>query len=53
MLGALALMIAAPAAQATFHLMNEVREVYPGTGDDSYVELQMYAADRCSWAAIS
>ncbi|MGN6557024.1 MAG: hypothetical protein ACTHLH_03320 [Solirubrobacterales bacterium] len=33
---------AAPAAQATFHLI-KVREVYPGSADDSYVELQMYA----------
>lgn len=34
---------AAPAAQATFHLI-KVREVYSGSADDSYVELQMYAA---------
>ena len=42
---ALALLIAAPAAQATFHLI-KVREVYAGTEDDSYVELQMYAAGQ-------
>jgi hypothetical protein len=39
------LLIAAPAAQATFHLI-KVREVYPGSNDDSYVELQMYAAGQ-------
>lgn len=38
-------MIAAPAAQATFHLI-KVREVYPGTNNDSYVELQMYAGGQ-------
>src|ERR1700710_922912 len=38
------LLIAAP-AQATFHLI-KVREVHPGTSDDSYVELQMYAAGQ-------
>ena len=38
-------MVAAPAAEATFHLI-KVREVYPGTNDDSYVELQMYAAGQ-------
>jgi len=36
---------AAPTAQATFHLI-KVREVYAGTSDDSYVELQMYAAGQ-------
>jgi hypothetical protein len=36
---------AAPAAQATFHLI-KVREVYPGAGNDSYVELQMYASGQ-------
>jgi hypothetical protein len=40
----LLLLIAAP-AQATFHLI-KVREVYPGTNDDSYVELQMYAGGQ-------
>lgn len=35
----------APAAQATFHLL-KVREVYAGSADDSYVELQMYAAGQ-------
>jgi hypothetical protein len=39
------LLVAAPAAQATFHLI-KVREVYAGTNDDSYVELQMYAAGQ-------
>jgi hypothetical protein len=38
----MALLVAAPAAQASFHLM-KVREVYP-TGDASYVELQMFSA---------
>jgi hypothetical protein len=42
-LGALiALLIAVPAAQASFHLI-KVREVYPA-GDAGYVELQMYSA---------
>lgn len=40
-----ALLAAAPAAQATFHLI-QVREVYAGNNDDSYVELQMYAAGQ-------
>ncbi len=45
-LGSLLLVLtAAPAAQATFHLI-KVREVYPGSADDSYVELQMYATDQ-------
>jgi hypothetical protein len=35
----------APAAQATFHLI-KVREVYSGTENDSYVELQMYASGQ-------
>lgn len=35
----------APASQATFHLI-KVREVYPGTENDSYVELQMYASGQ-------
>ncbi len=46
-LTALAL-IAAPAAQATFHLM-QVREVYPGSvlaPEAEYVELQMYAGGQ-------
>jgi hypothetical protein len=38
----IALLAVAPAAQATFHLI-KVREVYAGTNNDSYVELQMYA----------
>jgi large repetitive protein len=41
---ALLLFTAAP-AQATFHLI-KVREVHPGSSDDSYVELQMYAAGQ-------
>jgi hypothetical protein len=36
------LLTAAPAAQASFHLI-KVREVHPGQSEDSYVELQMYA----------
>jgi len=39
---ALLLLLAAPAANASFHLM-KVREVYPA-GDSSYVELQMFSA---------
>src|SRR3954454_3063742 len=39
------LLFAAAPAQATFHLI-KVREVHPGTNDDSYVELQMYAAGQ-------
>jgi hypothetical protein len=42
--GAFLLLAAAP-AQATFHLI-KVREVHPGPSDDSYVELQMYAAGQ-------
>lgn len=38
-------LVAAPVAHATFHLI-KVREVYPGSADDSYVELQMYAAGQ-------
>ncbi len=38
-------LVAAPAAQASFHLI-KVREVHPGQSDDSYVELQMYAAGQ-------
>jgi hypothetical protein len=41
----LGLLVAAPAAQATFHLI-KVREVYAGTNNDSYVELQMFAAGQ-------
>jgi hypothetical protein len=33
-------LLAAPAAQASFHLM-KIREVYPGTSNDSYVVIQM------------
>lgn len=40
----LLLLTAAP-AQATFHLI-KVREVHPGSADDSYVELQMFAAGQ-------
>jgi hypothetical protein len=40
----LLLLIAAP-AQATFHLI-KVREVYSGSSDDSYVELQMFAGGQ-------
>jgi hypothetical protein len=36
---------AVPSAQATFHLI-KVREVHPGQSDDSYVELQMFAAGQ-------
>jgi hypothetical protein len=40
------LLIAAPAAEATFHLI-KVREVYSGSGDDTgFVELQMYAGGQ-------
>src|SRR3954451_15821487 len=43
---ALAVMLAAaPSAQATFHLI-KVREAYAGSADDSYVELQMFAAGQ-------
>jgi len=44
LVGAFLLLAAAP-AQATFHLI-KVREVHPGSSDDSYVELQMYAAGQ-------
>lgn len=40
-----AALIAVPAAQASFHLI-KVREVYAGSNDDSYVELQMYAGGQ-------
>jgi hypothetical protein len=40
-----AALVIAPAAQATFHLI-KVREVYAGSANDSYVELQMYAAGQ-------
>jgi len=40
-----AFLVVAPSAQATFHLI-KVREVHPGQSDDSYVELQMYAAGQ-------
>lgn len=40
-----AALAAAPAAQASFHLI-KVREVYAGSADDSYVELQMYASGQ-------
>jgi hypothetical protein len=43
---ALATLLVAPAAaKASFHLI-KVREVYAGQSDDSYVELQMYAAGQ-------
>jgi hypothetical protein len=45
MAGAACLLAVAPAAQATFHEI-KVREVYPGSNSDSYVELQMYAAGQ-------
>lgn len=45
LLAAAFLIFAAAPAQATFHLI-KVREVHPGTSDDSYVELQMYAAGQ-------
>jgi hypothetical protein len=38
-------LLLAPAAGATFHLI-KVREVHPGSGQDSYVELQMYAGSQ-------
>ena len=44
LVAALLLFTAAP-AQATFHLI-KVREVHPSSSDDSYVELQMYAAGQ-------
>jgi hypothetical protein len=45
-LGALLVVLtAAPAAQATFHLI-KVSEVYAGVQDDSYVEMQMFAAGQ-------
>jgi hypothetical protein len=44
LVAAFLLLIASP-AQATFHLI-KVREVHPGTNDDGYVELQMYAAGQ-------
>src|SRR3954452_23845390 len=40
-----AVLTAAPSAQATFHLI-KVREVYAGSANDSYVELQMFAAGQ-------
>jgi hypothetical protein len=40
-----ALLAAAPSAHATFHLI-KVREVHPGPSNESYVELQMYAAGQ-------
>ena len=40
-----ALLVFAPIASATFHLI-KVREVHPSSGDDSYVELQMFAAGQ-------
>src|SRR3954467_2420760 len=36
---------ATPSAQATFHLI-KVREAYAGSANDSYVELQMFAAGQ-------
>lgn len=38
-------LLGAPAAQASFHLI-KVREVFPGSAQDSYVELQMYAGGQ-------
>jgi hypothetical protein len=43
-----AALLAAPAAQASFHLIS-IREVYPGSAahpDSGYVELQMYASGQ-------
>jgi hypothetical protein len=40
-----ALLVFAPLASATFHLI-KVREVHPSSGDDSYVELQMFASGQ-------
>jgi len=37
--------VGAPAAEAAFHLVM-VREVHPGAAEDSYVELQAYAAGQ-------
>ncbi len=45
LLAAAFLLLTAAPAQATFHLI-KVREVHPGTSDDSYVELQMFAAGQ-------
>lgn len=45
LLAAALFLLAAAPAQATFHLI-KVREVHPGTSDDSYVELQMFAAGQ-------
>lgn len=45
----MAFLVAAPAAQASFHLI-KVREVYPA-GDASYVELQMFSAGEYLVAA--
>jgi hypothetical protein len=42
---AFAMLALAPGALATFHLI-KVREVHPSGGDDSYVELQMFAAGQ-------
>ncbi len=39
------LLAGAPTAGATFHLI-KVREAYPGQNQDSYVELQMFAASQ-------
>src|SRR3954453_1319937 len=38
-------LLLAPAAGATFHLI-KIREVHPSSGQDSYVELQMYAGSQ-------
>src|SRR5690242_19968190 len=45
-------LILAPPAAATFHLI-KVREVYPGSENDSYVELQMYASGQIFLATHS
>jgi hypothetical protein len=44
-LAGLVLLAAASPAAATFHLI-KVREVFAGNSDDSYVELQMFAAGQ-------
>jgi hypothetical protein len=40
-----ALLLFAPLASATFHLI-KVREVHPSSGEDAYVELQMFAGGQ-------
>ncbi|MET0559346.1 MAG: hypothetical protein ABW065_11825 [Solirubrobacterales bacterium] len=40
-----ALLLMAPSALGTFHLI-KVREIHPSSGDDAYVELQMFASGQ-------